>query len=249
MPATGHDVPVSSPSSSPARRTIAVLVAGGIGTRMGSDLPKQLIDLAGRPILEHTIAAFDGHPGVDEVIVLMARGHLDAVHEIVRRGGYAKVTRVLEGAATRSDTTRRALAAVGEDDAHLLVHDGVRPLVTQRIITDCIAALAEYDAVGTAIASADTIVTLDEDGRMESIPARARLRRSQTPQCFTAATLRRAHALAAADPGFEATDDCGVVLRYTPDVPIGIVEGDARNLKVTEPLDLVIAEQLLRAAT
>ena len=227
-------------------KNIAVLLAGGVGTRVGLDIPKQLIKIAGRPIMEHTLAALDAHPKVDEIIVLMAQGHLDAVHAIIRNGGYTKVTKVLEGAATRNETTLRAIRAVEDDEANLLFHDAVRPMVTDRIITECFEALEEYAAVDTAIRSADTIVELGEDGTISDIPRRDRLRRGQTPQAFKASVIRRAYAKAVQDPDFEATDDCTVVLRYTPDVPIGIVDGDDRNMKVTEPIDVYIADKLFQ---
>ena len=152
-------------------KNIAVLLAGGVGARVGLDIPKQLIKIAGRPIMEHTLAALDAHPKVDEIIVLMAQGHLDAVHAIIRNGGYTKVTQVLEGAATRNETTLRAIRAVVDEEANLLFHDAVRPMVTERIITEVFEALEQYDAVDTAIPSADTIVELGEDGTISAHPA------------------------------------------------------------------------------
>src|SRR6187397_1914608 len=126
---------------------VAVILAGGVGTRVGLDIPKQLIKIAGRSILEHTLAILDRHPDVDEIIVMMAPGHLDAVHEIVRTGEYPKVTQVLEGADTRNGTTLRALAAAPEGVCKLLFHDAVRPLVSDRIIGECFEALDRYAAV------------------------------------------------------------------------------------------------------
>src|SRR5687768_7492220 len=101
-------------------RNVAVVLAGGVGTRVGLGIPKQLIKIAGRSILEHTVAALHRHPAVDEVVIMMARGHLDAVHDIVRSGGYDKVTQVLEGADTRNGTTLLALEALGDDDCKVL---------------------------------------------------------------------------------------------------------------------------------
>jgi len=227
-------------------KNIAVLLAGGVGARVGLDIPKQLIKIAGRPIMEHTLAALDSHPMVDEIIVLMARGHLDAVHAIIRNGGYTKVTQVLEGAETRNETTLRAIQAITDDEAKVLFHDAVRPMVTARIITECFEALDKYDAVDTAIHSADTIVELDDNGVIANIPLRSRLRRGQTPQAFKASVIRVAYAKAGQDPNFQSTDDCTVVLRYTPEVPIGIVAGDDRNMKVTEPIDVYIADKLFQ---
>lgn len=230
-------------------RNIAVILAGGVGTRVGLDIPKQLLKIAGHTIVEHTIRAFDGHPDVDEVVVMMAPGHLDAVHAIVRAGGYGKVTHVLEGAETRNGTTMRALDVVGADDTKVLFHDAVRPLVSPRIISECFTALDRYDAVDVAIPSADTVIEVGPDDVIRDIPPRANLRRGQTPQAFRAGVIRAAYAKAHEDPGFRATDDCTVVLRYHPDTPIWVVAGEERNMKVTEPIDVYIADKLFQLTT
>ena len=117
--------------ASPTRpRRIAVLLAGGVGARIGLDIPKQLIKVAGKTLLEHTLAVLDQHPLVDEVIVMMAPGHLDAVRAIVRAGSYDKVRPIEEGGPSRNETTQRALAAIGDDEIHVLFHDAVRPLLS-----------------------------------------------------------------------------------------------------------------------
>ncbi|SDQ67999.1 bifunctional cytidylyltransferase/SDR family oxidoreductase [Quadrisphaera sp. DSM 44207] len=230
------------------RRNIAVVLAGGTGSRVGLALPKQLIKIAGKPIIEHTIAALGASPHVDEIVVMMTPGYLDAVRALVRDGRHPKVTRILEGADTRNGTTRLALDAVGEQECNLVFHDAVRPLVSQRIIADCVAALEEYGAVDTAIPSADTVVRVDRASgtTLEEVLPRHLLRRGQTPQAFRSEVIRRAYDLAAQDPRFEATDDCTVVLRYTPEVPIAVVRGEDRNMKVTEPIDVYIADKLFQ---
>ncbi len=219
-----------------------------MGSRVGLDIPKQLIKIAGKTILEHTLAAFEQHPMVDEIIVMMAPGHLDAVRDIVRDGGYDKVVAILEGAETRNGTTRRALDAL-DGDCHLLLHDAVRPLVSARIISDCFAALEQYDAVDVAIPSADTIIEVDDGNTITRVPARDRLRRGQTPQGFRSSVLAKAYEAAAEDPEFTATDDCSVVLRYLPDVPIWVVAGEERNMKVTDPIDVYLADKLFQLTT
>ncbi len=227
-------------------KNVAVLLAGGVGVRVGLGVPKQLIKIAGHPIMEHTLAILDRHDDVDEIIVMMAPGHVDAVRAMVRDCGYTRVTQILEGADTRNDTTRRALDALGDDDCKVLFHDAVRPLVSARIITDCFTALDSYDAVDVAIPSADTIIEGGPDNTIRDIPPRAALRRGQTPQAFKASVIRAAYAKAEQDPNFEATDDCTVVLRYTPDVPIWVVPGEDRNMKVTEPIDIYLADKLFQ---
>jgi 2-C-methyl-D-erythritol 4-phosphate cytidylyltransferase len=231
-------------------RNVAVVLAGGTGTRMGRSLPKQLIPLAGRPILEHSIAAMQRSPVVDEIVVVMTPGHLDLVSEIVARGGYEKVSQVVPGGTTRNDSTAAALAALGAKEVNVLVHDAARPLVTEAILAANVAALVDHEAVITAIDSSDTVVEVDPDrDHLVEILPRPRLRRCQTPQSFRLSTLRAGYAAAAQDPHFTATDDATVVLRYLPGVPIAVVRGDAENLKITEPLDLFLAEQLLRRRT
>ena len=139
-------------------RNVAVILAGGTGTRIGLNIPKQLIKIAGKPIIEHTIAAMHQSPLVDEIVVMMAPGHLDEVRAIVKRGDYIKVTQILEGAETRNDTTAAALAALGDDECNVLLHDAVRPLVSQTIIAANVDALQTHEAVDTAIPSADTVI-------------------------------------------------------------------------------------------
>ena len=127
-----------------SQRNVVVILAGGVGQRMGLEVPKQLLKVAGRTILEHTIAAFEAHPAVDEILLAMAEGHLDSARQIVKAGGYAKVVDIIEGGATRTETTSKALAAIRHDDGNVLFHDAVRPLVTARIITDCFEALQTH---------------------------------------------------------------------------------------------------------
>ena len=125
-------------------RNVAVILAGGTGTRIGLNIPKQLIKVAGKPIIEHTISAMHQSPLVDEIVVMMAPGFLDEVRAIVKKGNYVKVTQILEGAETRNETTAAALAALGEEECNVLLHDAVRPLVSQTIIAANVEALRTH---------------------------------------------------------------------------------------------------------
>lgn len=225
-------------------RTVAVLLAGGTGSRTGLDLPKQLVEVGGRPVLEHSLRTLHDHPAVDEVLVVMAADHLEAARAVV--AGYPRVSAVIPGGATRTASTLAALAHLDDTDVLLLLHDAARPLLTARIVTDCVTALERYGAVATAVASTDTVFEVGPDDTLTGVPARDGLRRAQTPQGFRADVLRRAYAAAADDPGFVATDDCSVVHRYLPDEPVAVVAGDEANLKVTTALDLVLVEELVR---
>ena len=229
-------------------RTVAVVLAGGSGERFGTSVPKQLLPFAGRPLLEHSVAAFDQARAVDSVLVVMAASHAGRAREVLAAGGYRKLAGVIPGGTTRVESTRLAITELGDRECDVLFHDAARPLVDQRIIADCVAALAEHRAVGVAVPSSDTIAVVS-DGTMADMPRRDTLVRLQTPQGFRLSVIRRAHELAAADPRFAdllATDDCGIVLRYLPDVRVQIVRGSERNLKITFPRDLAVAEALLR---
>jgi 2-C-methyl-D-erythritol 4-phosphate cytidylyltransferase len=234
-------------------RTVAVVLAGGSGVRLGGNAPKQLQPLAGRTLLEHCVAAFDAAAGVDEVVVVMPADLIAAARRILQGGGYRKLSDVIAGGTDRPGSTRRAIEYLSQKgngvpaDCNVLFHDAARPLVDQRIIADCVAALANAQAIGVVVPTADTIVEVT-DGVMTSIPPRESLARCQTPQGFRLSVIRRAHELAVADPdadAFTATDDCGIVLRYLPDVPVVVVAGSERNLKITYPGDLHVAELLL----
>jgi 2-C-methyl-D-erythritol 4-phosphate cytidylyltransferase len=250
-------------------RMVAVVLGGGVGQRLGAGMPKQLLTLGGQTLVERCVAAFDQAPGVDEVLVVMARGYTEQVQAMLADGGYQKVTDVIEGGATRPDSTRVALAALAGaaaggapgaaaggglggvggiaagGDCGVLLHDAARPLVDQQIIADCVASLEVHEAAGVAVPTSDTIVITD-DGVMRSVPRRETLFRCQTPQCFRLSVIARAHELAAADPDFAPTDDCGVVLRYLPEIDVHVVPGSERNIKITYPQDLAVAEALLR---
>ena len=246
-------------------RTVAVVLAGGSGRRFGGSMPKQLQLLAGRTLVEHCVAAFDAAPGIDEVLVVI--GAEFVAETAAELGQYGKLIGVVPGGSARFDSTRQAIAALrgqspggrmpgadgdggaaggGEPDRNVLFHDAARPLVDQRIIADCIAALAQWQAIGVVVPSTDTIVEVT-DGVLGQVLPRDSLARCQTPQGFRLSVIARAHELAAADPDFgNATDDCGVVRRYLPQVPIGAVTGSERNIKVTYPGDLELADLFLR---
>lgn len=231
-------------------RTVAVVLAGGSGSRFGTGRPKQLLLLAGRSLLERCVDAFDSAAGIDEVLVVTAAEVTVEARGLL--GDYPKLADVIPGGIARTDSTERAIAwlrarAGSAGDWKILIHDAARPLVDQRVIADCITALDEFAAVGVVVPSADTIVEV-ADGRFRRVLARADLARCQTPQGFRLSVIGRAYELAAADPDFAArpaTDDCGVVLRYLPEVTVGTVAGSDRNIKITYPSDLAIAQALL----
>jgi 2-C-methyl-D-erythritol 4-phosphate cytidylyltransferase len=226
-------------------KNIAIVLAGGSGSRFGADMPKQFLQVAGKMIIEHTIDAFERHPLIDEIAVVSRADYVDEMKEMVKRDGYRKVTKVLQGGKERYHSSLAAIEAFTCDDDNLLIHDGVRPFVTDRIITDCVKALADYEAVDVAVPATDTVIELHEDGSIARIPPRRLLRNAQTPQCFRRRVIAKAFELALKDPGFFPTDDCSLVLKYMPEVAIKVVDGDPTNIKITYKEDIEMMKRVI----
>lgn len=241
--------PVPPREESARLPVIAVILAAGSGVRLRSTTPKQLMKLAGKPVLAHTVRAFEDTPGVDEIIVVTREDLVETSRDIIAREGATKLSRVLIGGESRNDSTRAALNALAAfDEAKVLIHDAVRPFIERTTIEETIRCLDEVDAVDVAIVPADTIIEVTND-HITAIPQRSQLRRGQTPQAFKLSVLRDAYGQAALDPDFSATDDCGVVHRYRPDVAIKVVAGSPTNLKLTHPIDIYIADKLFQVQT
>ncbi len=224
-------------------KNIAIILAGGSGSRFGADMPKQFLKVAGKMIIEHTIDAFERHPLIDEIAIVSRADYMDEMKEMVKKDGYKKVSHVLQGGKERYHSSLAAIEAFTNDADNLLIHDGVRPLVSERIITDCVNALANYEAVDVAVPTTDTIIELNEDRSIARIPQRRLLRNAQTPQCFRRRVIAEAFRLALQDPDFFPTDDCSIVLKYMPEVAIKVVDGEPTNIKVTYKGDLETVER------
>jgi ribitol-5-phosphate 2-dehydrogenase (NADP+) / D-ribitol-5-phosphate cytidylyltransferase len=224
-----------------ALRTVAVVVGAPADGPAGAAL---LAPLAGRPVIEHSVAAFEAAPPVDEILVVTPPALAARTGQLLAATGYRKVSRVIEGGATRIESGWQAIRLLGEADCNLLLHDAARPLISPRVIDDCVAALRTYPAVCAAVPASDTMVRVDKDLITER-PLRDRLRRRQTPQGFRLEVIRRGYELALADPGFTPADDCGIVLRYLPEVPVRLVAGSQHSVTITGPADIEIADVLL----
>ena len=238
-------------------KNIAVILAGGTGSRMGSSVPKQFLPLGGRTVIEFAIDAFDQHPAIDEVAVVVHPDWRKRMEEIVALRRWRKLTRVIDGGSERYMSSLNAIMAYIDepDDTNLLLHDAARPLVSAKVVDRVVAALRHHEAVGVAVPSTDTVWEVhpdfgDESGMAEGeftvprfvarIPERRLMWRAQTPQAFRLPLLRDAYQRALQDPQFAVTDDCGVVRRYVPGIKIAVVEGDARNMKLTCADDMAV---------
>ncbi|MDE7123777.1 MAG: 2-C-methyl-D-erythritol 4-phosphate cytidylyltransferase [Alistipes sp.] len=220
-------------------RTGVIIVAGGSGRRCGGPLPKQFQLLDGRPVLARTIDAFAAAlPGAEIVVVLPAE-HLAFWRDLAARFD-VKPHRTAEGGAERFHSVRRGIEALRTDPALIAVHDGVRPLVSEELIRRVAATAAAEGAAIPVLEPADSFRRIEGEGS-QALDRRT-LRLVQTPQIFRAGALRRAYE---AQWRAEFTDDASVA--EAAGCPVALCEGEAINLKITRPEDLVIAEALLAA--
>lgn len=227
--------------------TIGVILAAGRGLRFGLEKPKQFNPLAGRPIMDYAIETFAAHPEISELFVIFPEGFRDQTEALIAAYRKIKPVTLVQGGETRAASTRAALAAIGSQTRRkILFHDGVRPFVSTEIISRAIAALDDHDGADVVIETADTIVQLQSEQTMlDTIPERARLRRGQTPQAFWSDVLGAAYEVMSDNDLGRFTDDCGVLLAHKPDARIAAVAGSERNIKITRPVDMFLAEQLL----
>lgn len=217
---------------------IAIILAAGSGTRMGSKTPKQFIEIEGKTLMEYSISAFEQNDNIDEIAVVTKEEFFPLVESFIEKNGFRKVRKLLKGGKERYDSSLAAINAYTNDDDKLFLHDCVRAGVSQNIINECARGLERYDAIEIGVEPTDTVVGIDEDGCITDIPVRSMLRNAQTPQCFRRGTIKRAFDIALQDPDFKATDDCGVVHKYLPEVKIFVAKGEQENFKVTFPEDI-----------
>ena len=224
---------------------IAVILAGGNGSRIGNAIPKQFLKIGSKTILEYSIEAFEFNSQIHQIIVVINSDYREFATSIIQKNKYKKIKEIISGGKERYESSISAIKICENDDDILLFHDCARPLVSQRIINECISSMDNYEAVTVAVNTSDTIYISNSKDKIESIPPRSSLKNAQTPQCFRLHTIRRAYQKGLEDSNFIPTDDCSVVFHYLPDVPIHIVNGENRNIKITYKEDLEIMSRLL----
>lgn len=221
---------------------IAIIAAAGSGTRMAGERPKQFLQLAGIPIIIHTLKAFERCDSIHEIIVVLPADTSSEFLDAASKYGLRKVARVVPGGATRAESVKRGLLAIRAATAEIVaVHDGVRPFVTSEEISKTIDAAAEHQAAILVSKVSDTIKQVHNDSVVQTLE-RSELRHALTPQCFRYELLRRAYErVDVADPSL--TDDSVLVEKLG--VKVTTVEGSSRNIKITTPEDLLLAEALI----
>jgi 2-C-methyl-D-erythritol 4-phosphate cytidylyltransferase len=228
------------------KRIGAVVLAGGQGRRMHSDVQKQYMLLLGHPLITYALKTFEESP-VDEIVLVTGAGEEDYVRrEILEPMGCCKVSAVVPGGKERYHSVYEGLKALEDCDV-VLIHDGARPLVDRDVIARCIDGAIRYRACVAAMPVKDTIKVADAEQFAESTPDRSRLWQVQTPQAFSYRLVKDAYDQIMADEMLQAgiTDDAMVVEKQT-DCRVKLVEGSYQNLKVTTPEDMILTEALLR---
>jgi 2-C-methyl-D-erythritol 4-phosphate cytidylyltransferase/2-C-methyl-D-erythritol 2,4-cyclodiphosphate synthase len=230
----------SAAAPAPRPRVAAVIVAAGRSERMAG-LDKVLTPLGGRPIVLHSLLAFQRSDHVDEIVLVVREELEERLRTLAENAGITKLRFVVRGGETRSESSRHGLGALSKETEIALVHDAARPLVSAALIAH-VAEAAIRD--GAAIPAVPVVGTIkrEEEGAAAATVDRARLREAQTPQGFRRALLARAFAAAIRD-GFHGTDEASLVERTG--ARVAIVAGETRNVKITVPEDLAVAEALL----
>ena len=233
---------------------IAVILAGGIGARVGGNTPKQLLPLQdGKSVLEHAVDAFEQSPCIDEVCIVMHPDYIVHAEQMLLANAWQKVRHIISGGKERWESSVNAIRAFTPYILHptpitnLLLHDAARPFVSQEIIANVCEALEEHEAVTVAIPSTDTVYEM-VDGKVARIPQRSTIMRAQTPQAFRLELIAEAYAKAlgveslsaeaCAEAHLPATDDCGIVHEHMPHTQIHIVLGEEQNKKITFKEDI-----------
>lgn len=220
----------------------AIIVAAGKGRRMGTPVSKQFLKLAGKEILAHAVEPFEKSGAIDEIILVTGREDIDEVARIKMQYGWKKITAIVSGGAERQDSIGNGLAKTSEATDVVLLHDGVRPFVTEDMINKSIHTAWEMGACTVGVPTKDTIKLCGADGTAQETPDRSHLWQIQTPQAFRRDVILRAYQAAKRD-GFYGTDDTSVAEHGG--FPVKVIMGDYQNIKITTPEDMLTAQAFL----
>lgn len=219
----------------------AIILAGGKGKRMGSKVSKQYIELKGKPILYYTLKKFQSCKEIDKIILVLPKDEIEyCTKEIIEKYSL-KVDLIIEGGKERQDSVYNSLQKINDSEL-VLIHDGARPFVSERIIKEGIEYAKLYGAAAPGITPKDTIKIIDENRFSAATPDRSSLVAIQTPQIFRLNIIKECHNRVKAS-NINVTDDTMVVELY--DNKVYLYEGEYTNIKVTTPEDLILAEKLI----
>lgn len=223
----------------------AIVLAGGSGKRMHSDIPKQYMLLNGKPVIYYSLKAFEKNEHIDEIILVTAKEYIEYVRNEIAGSGFTKLTKVIEGGKERFDSVWAGLQQIN-GTGYVYIHDGARPCIDQNIINACWETVIQCDACVAAAPVKDSIKVADADGYAVNTPDRKTLWQIQTPQVFSANVIKEAYRRLYEENCFDGvTDDAMVVERYG-DSKVKLVNCGYRNIKITTPEDMEIAGIFLK---
>lgn len=228
---------------------LALIFAGGSGVRMGAGVPKQFLEINGKPVLIHTLELFQYHAMIDKIYLAVPEEYLDYAGILVQEHHISKVCGILPGGETSQESVYHMLCRASEEnppDAVVLIHDGVRPYVDADVIADNIRSVEQYGSGITSNPSYETVVISDDGCQVRQVPLRSRSMTIQAPQSFRLADIRSAHEeIRRRENGYQGiVDSC--TLMYTLGRPVHLVPGNRGNIKVTTPEDVYIFRGLLQ---
>jgi len=226
------------------KRTKAIILASGSGTRIKKEVPKQFLELKGCPLIIHSLIPFQKCKDIDEIVIVTLSDFIERTRELIDFYNINKANKIAKGGRSRQQSSRIGIEECGEDTDYVLIHDAVRPFVTMNLLNEVIKALKTHDAVVPVIDSKDTITEVEDDGLIQSFPSRVNLRRVQTPQGFKYDLIKEAHMKALVDDLTDSTDDSYLLFRVG--IPVFTLRGDEKNIKITVPIDFDIAGKLLQ---
>lgn len=221
----------------------AIIVAAGKGSRMHAGMNKQFLPLSGKPLLAHTLEAFQSCRAIDSIILVAGREELELCKErIIDVYGFDKVDKLVPGGGVRQQSVYNGLLELPENCSVVVIHDGARPIVPGNIIERCIEGAEAYGAVSAGMPAKETIKVLDGRGFVKYTPERDKVWITQTPQAFKPDIIRKAHESAAAE-GISGTDDAFLVELLG--IQVKMIESSYENIKITTPEDIIVAETLM----
>jgi 2-C-methyl-D-erythritol 4-phosphate cytidylyltransferase len=227
-------------------KVVAIIPAGGSGRRMQSSNPKQYLLISGKPVIAQTLLKFQQAPLVDDILLVVPENDLFSVRENIVNPYYlSKIRNVIAGGRERQDSVRNGLIHVRDDHDLVVIHDGVRPFVTENMLDRLVDAALQYGAAVAGVPAKDTVKEVNQDGNVSRTLKRETIWLAQTPQVFRRQIILEAYARAA-DDDYRGTDDASLVEHLG--VPVKMIFGGYNNIKITTPEDLVLAEAFLKDA-
>lgn len=225
-------------------KVTALIPCAGQGKRMGGRVSKQFMEVDGRSLLAYTLAQFEQHPLIDNLVLVTREEDIDYCwRKVVKKEAFTKVTQIVAGGKERQDSVYQGLLALSEETEWVVVHDGARPLISTAAITAVLKTALAKGAAIIGVPAKDTIKMLNPDLTVQETPPRELLWHIQTPQVFSRELLLRAYR-EAAEKGWQGTDDASLVERLG--VKVHLVQGDYNNIKITTPEDFVFLQEILR---